>query len=344
MPASIAHSVLRLAADADEQPVGPDLLRLAGPLVRERDGVEARVAVQCGHFGVRAGPRPSDARCTRSIRYFEPVLFRFSPRTTIDTRRAKRAKCIAAWQRRVSAADDEHVLVAAELGLAGAGAVVEARAAEAFLPLDLQLVVLDTGRADRGARDDPGAVLEHAGAHALREVAAHACARDENLGAEAVRLLARAVGEVRAADPVGEAEIVLDPGAAPRLAADGKPLDHDRLQPLRRGVDRRAQPGGPGAVDRQVVLLARGIVEPAELLADLADGGVLEVRAVLELAAHDPGARGRGPLERDVVAVQEIADRISLGRSRAPDMTLDRRLVAHPPTIAAISCDRKRAS
>ncbi len=56
------------------------------------------------------------------------------------------------------------------------------------------------------------------------------------------RLAAGPLGELRAAHPVGEAQVVLDPAALPGLPAGGPLFDQDGTQPLGRPVDRRAQP------------------------------------------------------------------------------------------------------
>ena len=77
--------------------------------------------------------------------------------------------------------------------------------------------------------------------------------RGQDLGPELGRLAAGPVGELGAADPVGEAEVVLDPGALAGLPAGGLPLDQDGAQPLGGGVHGRAQPGRAAADDHRVV-------------------------------------------------------------------------------------------
>jgi hypothetical protein len=57
---------------------------------------------------------------------------------------------------------------------------------------------------------------------------------DQKLGAEATRLAVGAGSELRAADAIGKAGIVLDPGARAGLAARGVPFAHQRAEPLRR--------------------------------------------------------------------------------------------------------------
>src|SRR6202035_3013437 len=139
-------------------------------------------------------------------------------------------------------------------------------------------------------------------------------------------LLARPLGKIGAADPAGEAEVIFNLRARSGLTTDGRAFDHDRLQPVRGAVTRRAEPRRPGAVDRQIVFGARGVAEPAELLGDLSDGRVLEPGAVWKQANREarigeatdlcfrPGLVIAGqldPAERHVAAMQEIANGIS---------------------------------
>ena len=78
---------------------------------------------------------------------------------------------------------------------------------------------------------------------------------DEDLRAEPGGLRVDAGGKLGAADPVGKAGVVLDPGARPRLAARSERLDDQRPQPLRSGVERGRQARRAGAQDRDVVEL-----------------------------------------------------------------------------------------
>src|SRR5207302_5212877 len=120
----------------------------------------------------------------------------------------------------VAAADDVHILALCQRGLTRAGAVVQPRAKEALGLGQPEAAVLDAGRTDGGPRDDPRAVLQVADSLAGRHLGAHALAREQDLRAELVGLLARALGELRAAGAFGKAEIVLDPGARRGLPAD----------------------------------------------------------------------------------------------------------------------------
>jgi hypothetical protein len=74
---------------------------------------------------------------------------------------------------------------------------------------------------------------------------------------------ARALRKVRTADAAGEAEVVLNLGAATRLSANRPALDHDGFEAFGRAVDGRAQAGRAGAIDRDVVFRLRRIAKPA---------------------------------------------------------------------------------
>ena len=77
--------------------------------------------------------------------------------------------------------------------------------------------------------------------------------RDENLDAEALRLLQRAGAQFVAGNAGREAEVVLDPRRRARLSARRIALDQDRAQAFRRSVDRGRESRRPAADDRDVV-------------------------------------------------------------------------------------------
>ena len=163
---------------------------------------------------------------------------------------------------------------------------------------------------------------------------AHALAREQDLRAELVGLLARALGELRAAGALGKAEIVLDLGARRGLPADRPSLHQNSLQTVGGAIDRGAQPRRPSAVDRQVVLRARRVGEPAELLDHLADRRRLHAGAVREFADRQARLRvafERDPLEGNIAALQEIAQLVRLGRAQAAIDLHEGRLSAGGP-------------
>ena len=76
----------------------------------------------------------------------------------------------------------------------------------------------------------------------------HGQIRPELLG-----LKKRAARQVLAGDPHGEAQVVLDAGARARLTAGGAGLEHQYVEPFRRGVDGGSEPGWPRAHHDEVV-------------------------------------------------------------------------------------------
>src|SRR6185437_16582923 len=75
-------------------------------------------------------------------------------------------------------------------------------------------------------------------------------------GSELSRLRHGAARQLRAADPGRETEIVLDPARRTGLAAERSSFDQERVEPLRRSVDRCGETGRPAAHDEQVDLFA----------------------------------------------------------------------------------------
>ena len=78
-------------------------------------------------------------------------------------------------------------------------------------------------------------------------------AGQHQLGAEPRDLGERALGEVGAAQALGEAEVVLDRRALAGLSARGLALDDDRAEPLGSGVHPGREPGRAAADDADVV-------------------------------------------------------------------------------------------
>ncbi len=129
------------------------------------------------------------------------------------------------------------MLVAAKRGLACPCAVVDAGAKQPILVRQVQPPIFDAGRADRGPRDDLGAVVEITDASSGEELAADTRPVQQDFRTEAEGLLARPLGELRSADALREAEIILDLRARACLAADSEAFDHGRLQPFGGGID-----------------------------------------------------------------------------------------------------------
>ena len=119
----------------------------------------------------------------------------------------------------------------------------------------------------------------------------------EQLRAEAARLVVRAAREVGAREPVGEAEVVLDPRALAGLAARRLALDEHRAQPLRRAVHGGGEAGRAAADDHEVVEVELGLRREAELPGQLQRGRRLEHAAVAQEDGGQP-VRRRCPRRR----------------------------------------------
>ncbi len=150
---------------------------------------------------------------------------------------------------RVAAADDVHVLVLAKDGFARAGAVIDAGALQPLLVGQAQPPVVDAGRAEGSAGDDLGAVGEIADAFPRQELTPDALAVEKNFRPEMICLLTRAFGQLRAADPLGEPEIILDLGTGPGLSAQCGPLDQHGLEAFGSAIDGGAEPSRAAAID-----------------------------------------------------------------------------------------------
>ena len=156
--------------------------------------------------------------------------------------------------RRVAAADDDHVLTLEEGSVADA-AGRDAASAELSLTGDVDRLRLRAHREDHRLRDvlvvaDPDPLEA-----AVAELDPGRVVGDEP-GPEALGLGAKAVHQLRAHDPLGEARIVFDVGRVLELPAPLEALDHERLEVRARGVDRRGVPGA-GSADHDQVLDGR---------------------------------------------------------------------------------------
>ena len=155
----------------------------------------------------------------------------------------------------------------------------------------------------------------------------------EDLGAEPPGLLQRAARELVARHARREAEVVLDAGRRPGLAAGRLSLDHDRPQALRRAVHGRGEAGGAGADDDRVVVRRGRLRAEAEQLGHAPQLRPRHRPAVDEADDREvavarkrpaPALRGVGllrlhPGERDLVAVEEVPQLRAGGVPAMPD-------------------------
>ncbi len=154
----------------------------------------------------------------------------------------------------------------------------------------------------------------------------------DELGAEALRLATGETGQLGAADPVHEAEEVLDQGGVRRLPAGHVVLDDQDVEPVRRRVDGGGQAGRPGADDDEVVvrLLRRAREIPAggepwnRRPFDHADVVDDDRQGRIGESAFDEDAIGVG--SPDLVKVErlrrpghEVADPVMVGVERPAD-------------------------
>ena len=221
--------------------------------------------------------------------------------------------------------------------LAARPAVVDAAPGQLVDAGRLEAPVLDAGGDDHAVRLDLASVGEHDGTGRAPLVDADDLAHGHHLGAEAPRLGRRPAGEIGAREADREAEVVLDPRALPGLPARGlraRPAPcaapPRRRRPLRRAPPaRRRRPPGRRRGPPARVVDADPLGHLAPLAARWSSPSVRE---------HDDRQR-RGPRRRppraaarafglvcdvepavgDVVAREEVAQRVRLAREPVPD-------------------------
>ncbi len=206
-------------------------------------------------------------------------------------------------------------------------------------------------RGDGPAVDEP----DHAGGAVHLDGADVAGA--DHLGAELHRLAARALGELRPGDAVGEAQVVLDARALTGLPAGRGALDQDRAQALGRGVHRGAEAGRTTADHDHVVELLGGVdAQPdagrqlgvaggAQHLALRGDHDRDAVVALHLGGGQQPLALGLGggvPPVGHPVAGQEVAHLERPRRPAVPDHLglRHRHVVGGPPVLEQLVDDR----
>jgi hypothetical protein len=274
----------RVVADGDEQPGDGQRALLAGPGVPGADRLELRVAHRLEDLGV---PDELDLRVVEG-----PLLHDLAgPQGVAAVHEVDLAREAGEegglLQRAVAAADDRDVLVAEEEPVAG-GAPGDAAAGQLLLTGDAELAV---GRAHR-QHDGLGVVGVAVDLDDLRvggEVHLGDVVGDQ-LGAEALGLLAQVVHQLRAHDAVGEAGEVLDVGRVHQRPAGGDgALEHQRRQVGAREVDGRRVAGRAGAHDDR---LADGL----RSLRGGGDGGAGAHGVPLVGGAARGNHHGRAPL------------------------------------------------
>ena len=200
----------------------------------------------------------------------------------------------------------------------------------------------------RAGRDERGARMVVVAGRGL-DVDLLAVARDrphgdglEHLHAVALRLQHDPVGELGPADAFGEAWVVVEPFRDAGLTTQALAVDHQRLQVLSSGVDRRGEPRRPTADDDQVVDVHHRDALEADLLGELLVGRFGQMGAVGEddrrddvvpvvAFLHRPNTVGVDldvvPLERDPLVTEEPLRPTAVG---APARAVDPDQVVHP--------------
>ena len=207
---------------------------------------------------------------------------------------------------RVAAADDDHRFARERRGLR-AGGVEDARIGHLLERRDLEAAVgRARGEHHRGRLDVWLAGDLEPQPPSARTQPGH-LAHDQEGGAEHPCLLISALGELAAADPAREAEVVANQRARARLASDGLALDDQRAQPLRGRIDGGGEAGGPGPDHGEIEL---------PCLAEL--GRDSECRRELELARVDQGRpvadeRDRPCGRRAAGGDEQLAARVAVG-------------------------------
>ena len=110
--------------------------------------------------------------------------------------------------------------------------------------------------------------------------------------------LSQPVGELAAADALGEAGEVVEALSDAGLAADAAALDDQRVDALARGVQRRGEPRGAAADDDQIVEALAGRCLQAQLGGELGVGRLDQHGAVAEEDGRDDVAGRCWPLRR----------------------------------------------
>ncbi len=317
---------LGVGADEDEEPAGLESGRLSGLRARDVDLLEGFGAVSGDNLAVEQGTdrRARGDLIDQVLRHalFEPITATDDRDTACVARKVHR--CLAGG---VSGADDVDIDAVRVRGLGGGGAVVDALPAEPLEAADAEPAPRDTGcEDDRASVDDASAVEVNV---AVRRVDPLDRPRYEDLSAEPPRLLESPARELVAGDTGREAEVVLDAGRRPGLAAGRLALDDERAEPLRGAVHGGSKPCRSRTDDHGVVFgLGRLGGEP-EQVGDVPKlgpnyrraGHALDRRPILLRGkwavpvGHELGLVGRDPLERDLIAIEEVPE---LGARRIP--------------------------
>ena len=123
--------------------------------------------------------------------------------------------------------------------------------------VDRQPPVLRAGRDHDRARGDLVILLQADNVASVARLERERAEWGRQARLELPRLGDGAAGQLRAADPGREPQIVLDPPRRSGLSPEAGALDDERVEALRSSVDGGPEAGGAGADHEQVCLLPR---------------------------------------------------------------------------------------
>ena len=224
---------VRPAADAEEDAVDGASLGLAGG-VREGHGAELSTArVQLGQLRL-------DVDVDQRMR-LDPLdqVGGHAPAEAVAAHEHRHARRLVrevedGLAGRVAGPDHDDVLASALRRLAAPGAVVDPVADEIVDALEVEPCPIHAWSREDDGRRHLGVVLEDQPDRLLMPVhpAAADASHEQKFGAESLGLAARQPSELRAADPVGEAEEVLDHRRVRGLTARYVGVAYERREPV----------------------------------------------------------------------------------------------------------------
>jgi len=152
----------------------------------------------------------------------------------------------------VAAAHDDDFLRLAQLPFEKRGAVIHTRVLELIEVGDVRLAIPGASGHNHGLGRNLRAVLE---VHDVRPAGARqarGAVGDDDLGAELLGLVVRALGQSLTRHAFRKAEVILDLRTGAGLATRNIGFEHEHVETFGRGVHRRRQPAWTGTDDHQI--------------------------------------------------------------------------------------------
>ena len=161
------------------------------------------------------------------------------------------------------------------------GAVEDTGAVQGLQRGNIQAAVGRSGGEDHRSRADVPPVLDRHREPVPRAGKGDRTMHEYEARPERRRLLVGLLGKPTAADALGEAQVVADQRARPRLSTDAALVHHENAQPLGGAIDGRRQARRPRADDYHVECV---FLQPSRSPCRLRDLGVRGI-------VHDPAVR-----------------------------------------------------